>query len=198
MLSTALLILALTPGLSDPIMRDGFDANLCPSGRQTRANISFQGFTLTNVDVTEWVNIWGRASSFDSPIPWPGVASSMPIILNFGETTYMSLHFHVPIDSPPNRFGWLTHTEYNYGQDLTAAISTECGDFNPPSSVCHSETVSGQNLVPWRVAATGGFCLLTPNADYYLNLKITDPDQPSSTCDASSPSCAIGTANNFY
>ena len=198
MLSAALLILAMTPGVTDPIMRDGFDADLCPSGRQTRANIALSGFTEANVDVTQWANVWGRSTIFDPPIPWPGVSTSMPIILNFGETSYLALAFHVPIDSPPNRFGWLTHTEYNYGQDLTAAISTECGDFNPPSSRCHSETVSGQNLVPWRVAATGGFCLLTPDTDYFLNLKITDPYQPSPTCDPSSPSCAIGTANNFY
>ena len=189
MLSAALLILAMTPGVTDPILRDGFDADLCPAGRQTRANISLGGFTLTNVDVTQWDNVWGRSNIFDPPIPWPGLAVSMPIILNFGESTYMSLRFHVPIDSP--------HTEYNYGKDLTAAISSDCGDFNPPSSVCHHETVSGQNLVPWRVASSGGFCLLTPDTDYFLNLKITDPDQVSPTCAPSAPSCAIGTANNF-
>ena len=197
MLSAALLILAMTPGVTDPIFRDGFDADLCPAGRQTRANISLGGFTLTNVDVTQWDNVWGRSNIFDPPIPWPGLAVSAPIILDFGESTYMSLRFHVPIDSPQNRFGWLTHTEYNYGKDLTAAISSDCGDFNPPSSVCHNETVSGQNLVPWRIASSGGFCLLTPDTDYFLNLKITDPDQVSPTCAPSAPSCAIGTANNF-
>jgi len=198
MLSAALLILAMTPGVTDPILRDGFDADLCPSGRQTRANVSLGGFTETNVDVTQWANVWGRVNIFDPPVPWPGLSTSMPIILNFGEYTYLALQFHVPIDSPQNRFGWLTHTEYNYGKDLTAAISTECGDFNPPSIACHNETVSGQTLVPWRVAQNGGFCLLTPDADYFLNLKITNPDQASPTCAPSAPSCPIGTANNFF
>lgn len=198
MLNAALLILAMTPGVTDPILRDGFDADLCPSGRQTRANLSLGGFNLSNVDVTQWANVWGRANVWDPPVPFPGLSYSMPIILNFGETTYLALQFHVPVDSPNNRFGWITHTEYNYGQDLTASISTECGDFNPPSHACHGETLSGQNLAPWRVNSAGNFCLLTPDTTYFLNLKITDPDQPSPTCDPSSPSCAIGTANNFY
>jgi hypothetical protein len=80
---------------------------------------------------------------------------------------------------------------------VTYAISTECGDFNPPGSSCHGETVSGQNLAPWRVG-TGGFCHLTPDTSYFLNLKITDPYQVSPTCDPSVPWCPIGTANNFY
>jgi hypothetical protein len=90
MLNAALLILAMTPGINDPIMRDGFDADLCPSGRQTHANLSIGGFTMTNVDVTQWENIWGRANVWDPPVPWPGLSYSMPIILNFGETTYLA------------------------------------------------------------------------------------------------------------
>jgi hypothetical protein len=180
------------------IFRDSFDAGLCPAGRQTRANISYSGFTLTNVDVTQWDEVWGRLTSFDAPTPWPGVPSSMPIILNFSKTYYMALHFPVPADSPINLFGWLTHTEYNYGQDLTASISTVCGDFNPVSSACHVEAVSGINLVPWRVNDVGGFCLLSQDTDYYLNLRITDPNRPSTTCAPGAPSCVIGTANNFH
>jgi hypothetical protein len=198
MLSAALLILAMTPGVNDPIMRDGFDADLCPAGRQTRANLSVGGFTLTNADVTQWANVWGIANVWDAPVPWPGLPYSMPIILNFSETGYLALEFHVPPDVPTNRVGWLTHTEYNYGKDLTVAISTECGDFHPPSQACHAETVSGQNLGPWRVNTNGGFCLLSPDTNYFLNLKITDPEQSSSSCAPLAPSCAIGTANNFY
>jgi hypothetical protein len=58
-------------------------------------------------------------------------------------------------------------------------------------------TVSGQNLVPWRVPP-GNFCPLTPGQDYFLNIKMTDPTRPSSTCATNAAQCAIGTANNFH
>lgn len=198
MLNAALLILAMTPGVDDPILRDGFDANLCPAGRQTQANLSIGGFTATNVDVRYWENVWGRANVWDPVVPWPGLSYSMPTILNFGQNSYMALLFHVPANAPHNRFGWITHTEYNYGQDLTVAISTECGDFHPPSNTCHADTRSGQNLAPWRVNSSGNFCLLTPDTDYYLNLRITDPTQPSQSCNPSASVCVIGTANNYF
>ena len=198
MLSAALLILAMTPGVSDAIFRDGYDAGLCPAGRQTRANISYGDGTLTNVDVTHWENIWGRASAYDPPVPWPGVGSAMPTILNFEKTTYIAAAFHVPDDMPPNVFGWITHTEYNYGANLTATISTACGDFRPDNGVCSVEALSGMNLVPWRVHPTGNFCLLAQDGNYFLNLRITDPEEPSPTCNPTAPSCVIGTANNFF
>lgn len=197
MISAALLILAMTPGVNDAILRDGFDADACPAGRQTRANISWVGFTVTNVDVTQWENVWGHSTAFDPPVPWPGRSDSMPTILNFAKTTYMALQFPVPVDSQANLFGWLTHTEYNYGQDLTAAISTECGDFNPVPA-CYIEAVSGMNIVPWSVHTPVNFCPMTPGQDYFLNIRITDPNRPSTTCAPASPSCVIGTANNFH
>ena len=197
MISAALLVLAMTPGVSDAILRDGFDAGLCPAGRQTRANISWSGFTVTNVDVTQWANVWGRSTAFDDPLPWPGRPDSMPIFLNFSKTSYMALQYHVPGGSVPNLYGWITHTEYNYGQDLTAAISTGCGDFNPVPA-CRIDAVSGMNIVPWSVQTPINFCPMSPGHTYYLNIKMTDPSRPSQTCAPASPSCAIGTANNFH
>lgn len=197
MISAALLILAMTPGASDAILKDGFDAYACPNGRQTQANISWSGFTVTNVDVRQWANVWGHSTAFDPPVPWPGRPDSMPIILNFDKTTYMALQFPVPTDSQSNLYGWLTHTEYNYGQDLTAAISTECGDFNPVPA-CYVEAISGMNIVPWSVHTPITFCPMTPGQNYFLNIRITDPNRPSTTCAPASPSCAIGTANNVH
>jgi hypothetical protein len=198
MISAALLILAMTPGVNNTIYRDGFDEGLCPAGRQTRANISWAGFTITNVDVTQWQNVWGHSTAFDGPQPWPGRGDSMPTFLNFTKTGYMALAFHVPAGSPPNLYGWLTHTEYNYGQDLTASISTACGDFNSGDVLCFANTVSGQNLAPWAVPPPNSFCPLLENGYYFLNLKMTDPTRPSQTCAPASPSCVVGTANNFH
>jgi hypothetical protein len=153
--------------------------------------------TRANVDMTSWDNIWGHASASDTLVTWPGRANAQPTILNFGKTQYLAAKFHVPAGTAATTYGWLTHTEYNYGQDLTASISTNCGDFNPVNPLCLSVTVSGQNLVPWRVPP-GNFCPLTPGQDYFLNIKMTDPTRPSSTCAAGATQCAVGTANNFH
>jgi hypothetical protein len=104
----------------------------------------------------------------------------------------------VPPGSPPYLYGWLTHTEYNYGQDLTVSISTGCGDFNAGNALCFANTTSGQNLVPWAVPPPNSFCPLAQDGDYFLNLKMTDPTRASQSCAPASPSCVIGTANNFH
>jgi hypothetical protein len=194
MLSAALLILAMAPGLSDSIFGSGFDdLDGCPAGRQTRADIDYPGECAElGADVTEWSNIFGYSCNGDT-VPFPGLNES-PTIMNFGKATYIALHLHVPSDLP-NAFGWITHTEYDYGADLTASFSTSCGDFAPANPLCRTVSISGQNLTPWRVGA-GGFCPLAPGADYFFNVRITDPTQGTTTCDADAPSCAISLSNN--
>ena len=118
------------------------------------------------------------------------------MIADFGKYTYIAAHFYVPSGTPVTWLGWIVHTEYNYGHNLTAAISTSCGDFSPSAQACYVESVSGLNLVPWRTNS-GNFCRLQPNTDYYLNLRMTNPDEPSSTCSHGAEVCAVGTANAF-
>jgi hypothetical protein len=202
MISAALLILAMTPGVDDPIFRDGFEASgTCPDGRQVLANIAYAGDDSEtiryNVDVREWDNIWGHATVFDDTVPFPGRPNSAPIILNFGTTTYIAAHFHVPAGALPNTFGWLTHTEYNYGTDVESAISTACGDFDPTSQACYSAGASGQILFVWAVPPPGTFCALQPGADYYLNLRATNPDATGPDCDPAASTCHFGSANNI-
>jgi hypothetical protein len=204
MLSAALLVLAAAaPGVYDPLFHASFEQNSsCPAGRQEHSDIGYvgdgnSGELRYNVDVREWENIWGHASPTDGTVPWPGRGNSAPVIADFGKYTYIAAHFYVPAGAPPTWLGWITHTDYNYGHDLTVSISAECGDFSPGAQACYMQTLSGQPLVPWRMNA-GGFCHLQPNTDYYLNLKMTDPDQPSSTCSRNAEVCAVGTANAVF
>jgi hypothetical protein len=196
MTSAALLILALTPGLADPIFGSGFDdPEGCPAGRQTVADIDYLGDCVHfGADVTEWSNVFGYSCETGGTVPFPGLRVS-PTIMNFGKTTYIAMHLHVPSDFP-NAYGWIVHTEYDYGADLTTSFSTNCGDFAPTNPVCATVSVSGQPLTPWR-AGSGGFCPLTPDADYFFNVKFTDPNGGSTTCDSDAPSCAVGLSNNF-
>jgi len=170
-----------------------------PENRLTTSNITYvpSSGTRAGVQMTSWDNIWGHSTAADTTVPWPGRPDSQPSILSFGRTQYLAAKFHVPAGTAANTYGWLTHTEYNYGFDLTAAISTACGDFAPANPACLSVTISGLNLVPWRVG-TGNFCPLTPDTDYFLNVKPTNPTQGSTTCAASNPTCVVGTGNNFH
>ena len=205
MLSAALLVLAAAaPGaVYDPVFHGGFEqSSSCPAGRQLYSDIGYVGDNNSgdlryHVDVTEWENIWGHATPYDSTAPWPGRGNSAPVIADFGKTTYIAAHFYVPPGAPLTWLGWITHTDYNYGHNLTAAISTECGDFSPSARACYIEGMSGLPIVPWRTN-TGSFCRLQPNTDYYLNLRMTDPDEPSQTCSHNADVCAIGTANALY
>jgi len=158
----------------DPVFHDAFE-NLgdCPAGRQLTAEISYGPGGTGAVDVTEWANIWGRASLLEPPVAWPGIPVA-PTFVDFDATTYIAAHFTVADGTPQTWMGWLAHTDYNYGRDLAVAISTACGDFNPPGSSCQVVAVSGQPLVPWTTNPASAFCPLTPG-DYYLNLKAADP-----------------------
>jgi hypothetical protein len=196
MTSAVLLILALAPGVADPIFGSDFDdLEGCPIGRQTVADIDYPGECAhLGADVTEWSNIWGWSCDTGDTVPFPGLHVSTTI-MNFRKDRYIAAHFHVPAELP-NDFGWLTHTEHDYGHDLTASFSTSCGDFAPADQNCRVEAISGQTLVPWRVGS-GPFCPLTPGADYYFNVKMTDPGVPSTTCEDDAAWCAISLSNNF-
>jgi hypothetical protein len=196
MTSAALLILAMTPGLADPIFGSGFDdPEGCPSGRQTVADIDYLGDCVHfGADVTEWSDVFGYSCDIGGTTPFPGLRVS-PTIMNFGKTTYIAMHLHVPSDLP-NGYGWIVHTEYDYGADLTTSFSTDCGDFNPANPLCKTVATSGMNLTPWRVGGAN-FCPLATGADYFFNVKITNPDGGSTTCNPDAPSCAVGLSNNF-
>lgn len=196
MLSAAMLVLAISPGAYDSIFHDGYDpASDCPAGRQEVAVIAYgSNDTGHAIDITEWANIWGRTSAFDPPIPWPGINGSAPVFLDFGGSTYIAAHFAVPEGTPPTWYGWLTHTEYNYGTDVTGAISPYCGDFSPAAQTCYTQAISGQTIVPWRTGA-GNFCLLAPGTDYYLNLELSG-SMTRPGCSPTMDSCVVSLVNN--
>jgi hypothetical protein len=168
-----------------------------PENRLTTSNIAYvpSSGTRPNVDLTSWDNIWGHSTSSDTTVTWPGRHDSQPSILAFDRNKYIAAKIVVPAGQGPS-YGWIVHTEYNYGFDLTTSISTTCGDFNPANPICKTVAQSGMNLTAWRVGGTN-FCPLLPGTVYYFNMKATDPTQSTTTCPASSPTCVIGTSNNF-
>jgi len=175
----------------------GGDNCLNPGNRLLTSNVSYvpSSGTRMNVDLTSWDNIWGHSTSTDPVVTWPGRHDSQPAIRSFDRNKYIAAKIVVPPGAPAS-YGWIVHTEYNYGLDLTTSISTTCGDFNPVNPVCKTVATSGMNLTPWRVGG-GNFCPLVPGTTYYFNIEATNPAQGTTTCAASSPTCVIGTSNNF-
>jgi hypothetical protein len=177
----------------------GGDTDNCinPDSRLQQSNVSYvpSSGTRSNTSMKTWSAIWGHSTSSDAEVDWPGRHDSQPSILQFARNKYIAAKFTVPSNFPPG-FGWIVHTEYNYGLDLTTSISTTCGDFNPQNPLCKSVTVSGMNLTPWKVGGTG-LCPLTPGQTYFFNIEATNPAQGTTTCAATSPNCVIGTSNNF-
>lgn len=199
--AAALLVLATVPGVTDTIFIGDFEnASACPPGRQVLGDFAYAsdgGFRQRlNVDVTEWANIWGHSTALDDPLPWPGRSDSTPIFLNFGRATYIAAHFQVLPGTPTTWYGWIVHTEYDYGADITTAISTRCGDFDPTSAACFSAGMSGQNMVPWRTGS-GNLCHVPPPGDYYMNMEFRDPTASYPSCAVTDATCSIGTANQF-
>jgi hypothetical protein len=175
----------------------GGDNCINPENRLLQSNVAYvpSSGTRQGVDLTSWDNIWGHSTSSDTTVTWPGRHDSQPSILSFDRNKYIAAKIVVPAGQVPT-YGWIVHTEYNYGLDLTTSISTTCGDFNPVNPLCKTVATSGMNLTPWRVGG-GNFCPLTPGTTYYFNIKATNPAQGTTTCAASSPTCVIGTSNNF-
>ena len=90
------------------------------------------------------------------------------------------------------------------GPNIDVTISRTCGDFSAntanPACVVLNHPSDETSVARWwfRTGNTGSICHLDPNTDYYLNLKMTDPDEPSQTCSHNADVCAIGTANALY
>ena len=209
-LALALAVTPLPPAPSNGYCYDGWSVagyngvRNCPqppppaAGRIMTSNIAYVPATgsVRFTTVTEWSAIWGHATPFDAETPFPGRSNAQPTVMNFTRTGYIAAHFQPTLTGA--KFGWLTHTEYNYGADLTWAISSAAGDFNPVNAICKGSATSGQTIGRWTTVpgTYRTYCPVSPGANYYLNVKLTDPTQ-SAFCPATSAQCAVGTANNF-
>ena len=128
----------------------GGDDGTChgPTGltRLTQSNITYGPVNLSarpNVDVKEWNNIWGHATTGDAVTPWPGVNGAGPVIRQFGRTTFLAAHFNTGSHGEPN-YGVLAYASNIGGPNVDIRISQTCGDF---SAGC-SRTSSGEAKRP--------------------------------------------------
>ncbi|MGH8172280.1 MAG: hypothetical protein ACREPX_03990 [Rhodanobacteraceae bacterium] len=197
----ALLLAVSISGTTDVVFNSGFDGDTCPSGRITRSNISYgSGGTRSNVDLTQFENIWGRAGSSDPiSILWPGYPGTSPIIQDFTRDGFVAAKFHTPIVLLPTLNGFYKSPSYPGGPNIDFSISEQCADFNPPQSGCLATNVPQGDtpLIYWRTTQGAFFCILEPDTDYFVNIRLTDPDAVDPNCDDDENTCLVHTLNYF-
>lgn len=178
----------------DTIYRSEFEYS---DFRQEYADISYKLEPLVTVraHINEFAQIWGRISTTDTPVDWPG-KNFFAIFKNFDRTKFVAVKFHVPSGVSTSLMGELVHGENLPGPNLTTAISTQCGDFAPSSPFCLTTNQGySQALARWRIAGgtAPNACELTPGQDYYINIAATDPTAPSPDC--SGAICKVNISN---
>jgi hypothetical protein len=161
----------------------------CPAGMYSRGQVEYYGCgstlgcprTLNNINLTSYNDVWGRSTGAEPNLmPWPGDAVSQKFILYVPRTQYVAEKFHVP--SSGSGYGWYTVPEF-FGNAIDIAISTSCGDFNPSDASCKALNVSaGAGQVKWIHNLNYIGCHLNSNTDYYLNVRIADPNNSGPAC----------------
>lgn len=166
----------------------------CPAGRVLNSQISYDygRDQRRQADLTKADAILGYFSMTDALHIMPWAQGTHPTIYGFPSNGYIAMQLTVPTTLPVSQTGLLTHAETLPGPALTAAISTQCGDFSPANSQCGPITAgTGQLMAKWKIAtAAGNGCPLTSGGVYYINLKIASP----SLCTA--PYCAATIQSN--
>jgi len=189
----------------DTVISNGFETTACPYVQQENANVSYS-YNLTpvlqNVDVTQFQNVWGRNSANDTIVPWPGKNGYAVMTIN--RPLIFATRFTVPASGLSTTLnGRFSHGATVPGPNLSMAISSTCGDFDPPSAFCKVGNAGpGVQMVGWQLptGTAGNRCVLTPGQTYYANFKLTNPNAVDTMNCGDSPSnayiCVISILNN--
>jgi hypothetical protein len=153
----------------------------------------------SNVDLSQWNNIWGYNSpTGTTPAPWSS-ASTQPVIRNFPRAGYVGAQFKTSGSGTFNGiFTNPTASNRAGGPALTMAISTVCGDFSAslPTPGCLASKIptNDMTMVAYYAANIGKsptyFCMLQPNTTYYVNILQSNIND-TNNCSLSSTTCPL-------
>lgn len=170
---------ASVPG--DTIFVDAFDP---PCAIITTSRITY-GISNTPdrplQDVRQWSAIWGAASATGNVQNWPGPNAASPVIRDFARHGCVAAEFHVPAGFPSTKFGQFVHAINPAGPPIDASYSLRPGDFSDALGTGCSIQNWPDNLsagLAWKINSTNpNFCGLRPDTTYYLNIRLTDPEE---------------------
>lgn len=116
-------------------------------------------------------------------------------MLDFWKSQFVAAKFHVPIDVEPRRIVTMGYGTYFSGPTLDLSVSQTCGDFNPAHANCLTTGIgAGEAFKKIVIAPYANGCPLTPGADYYINIRMTNPSPGSCSGD---DFCKIATNIQF-
>jgi hypothetical protein len=197
--SAALLIAASAFASWDTIYSDTFDltADGCPntSLRLTTSRIRYPNTNNTVRlfgDLTRFEGIWGHATSNDAELAWPGGNQYTSAMLDFDKDKFVAARFHVPADFPTTDYGFFVYASYYSGPLLTLSLSERCNDFAPADERCVATRGTGEIFQKWRIVPSAVNCPLTPGVDYFVNIRLADPQ--AAAC-GGNPSCQLAVGN---
>jgi hypothetical protein len=192
----ALFVTVAMTGVPDQVFFSGMESDSCPEGRILASDVHYDfGGTIASVDVTHFENLWGRISALDTPVAWPGVSGSSPVIEQFTRTGYIAAAFHTPGEMPEMLVGMFKNVSYGGGPALDFSIGS-CGDFSTSLGACFVADTAAVDtaMVHWRTEIpTPFFCIVAPDTDYYINIRLSDPDDDALSCSADS--CGVTPAS---
>lgn len=158
------------------VFADGFDGD-CP--QLTISPIEYGPYVQTvrpNVDVTEWVNIWGHSNPTDEASAWPGNAGSAPVMMLFSRASVLCIHFRTPASVST---GFLTYARNRLNVDVALGgidivISKIKCDFTPNGGSSRFNVLPTDDVALWW-RGTGGnpafYAIIDADSDYYLNIR---------------------------
>ena len=194
MIISAVLMLALPAFEPEGLFADGFDPACYIIASSPITYGIYPEPYRPNQDLGEWANIWGAASASGSVQEWPGPLAASPVIRNFDRYGCVAAKFHVPAGFPSTKFGQFVHGINPPGPPIDAAYSTRPGDFGttlgPGCAVrnWHDDLSTGMR---WKIDSTNpSFCGLHADTDYYMNIRLSDPDTIEDQCGAA-PVCSV-------
>jgi hypothetical protein len=166
-------------------------------------NMTYSGHNPATVDITSFDSIFQGA--------WPGsgstVGSSTLIALfSMVKTSYVSAKFTTPANYftapnvPSGLYGNYSINQTLYTAPISMTISTQCGDFSPPTSAgssvvagCYLDAGVGGAAVTWSKA---GACQLVGGQTYFLNIINANVANVTATGGTATTTCTSSTCTN--
>lgn len=148
-----------------------------PAGLYASGRLSYggRGGFIVNADLTTWANLWGRAGVEGTPFPFPGASGATPVWTP-GRGQYTCSKFRTGAAGSVS--GQIKNSSYYSQSVVDISLSTRCGDFAPAQTACVKTNVAKDDrpVLFFDIAGPGTFkCHLTPNTDYFENIKRTSP-----------------------
>lgn len=148
-----------------------------PAGLYASGRLSYggRGGFISNANLLDWSVLWGRSGVEGQPVPFPGSSGATPVWTP-GRGQYTCSKFRT--GAVGSVTGQIKNSSYYSQSVVDISLSTSCGDFAPAQPACLKTNVAKDDrpVLFFDIGGAGTFkCHLSPNTDYYENIRRTSP-----------------------